>query len=263
MKKTISILTLVLLLAGCAVETRIVDAGGADPTRYGADLSECKRFASQYEPQKSVDRASMAIGGAVLGMAIGASSQPFGVFSKQAFDGAAIGGAIGHVAGVAASHNTDPNPMVSQAVEPIVVECMQRKGYATIDGKHAPANLNPLSYVPSAVRRPAAAMAPAPAPTTSVSYLQTVGQAGAAHAPGPVGRPPAQAAAPQPVLAYGAGRNKDLAERYAQQRSCSLPVLPWPEGMAAGVETYSTRCSNGNKVYIRCEKNKCKAVAGP
>ncbi len=238
----------VLLGAGCASkpETRIVDATGADPTKFYNDLGVCRRWASGFEIDRAMTQASSALGGALIGGLMGGGAE--GLFNGGVARGMQNGMDVGMAAGTLATINTQSHPAVSQRLEPLVVDCMRDRGHHIVDGSKAHAAVHPMSFIPTA-----AGGSPTPA-TPPAQAVQTAAPATASAA-----APVAVAATTASALPV-AGREKARADRFARQRACSVPVSPWEGGMGANYETYSTGCKNGTRLFIRCERGTCREL---
>lgn len=162
MKALISPLAIALLAVGCAAgkpETRIVDAAGADLTRYGKDLGECKRFASSYELKNAASNAKFSLNGF-----------EFGNYKGMTLDSelnkgiSASSMARKATANESAAAKAAPDPALSQRVESIAVDCMSERGYRIVDGGSGVPAVHPSSYVPSGARATrTSAVAPAAA----------------------------------------------------------------------------------------------------
>lgn len=243
-------LAVALLAGGCASkpETRIVDATGADPTKFYNDLGVCRRWASGFEIDRAMTQASSALGGALIGGLMGGGAE--GLFNGGVARGMQNGMDIGMAAGTLATINTQSHPAVSQRLEPLVVDCMRDRGHHIVDGSKAHAAVHPMSFIPTAAGG-------SPTPATPPAQAQAVHTAASTTA---------SAAAPVPVSTTtasalpAAGREKARADRFARQRACSVPVSPWEGGMAANYETYSTGCKNGTRLFIRCERGICREL---
>jgi hypothetical protein len=242
------LLAVALLGAGCASkpETRIVDATGAEPTKFYNDLGVCRRWASGFEIDRAMTQASSALGGALIGGLMGGGVE--GLFNGGVARGMQNGMDVGMAAGTLATINTQTHPAVSQRVEPLVVDCMRDRGHHIVDGSKAHATVHPMSFIPTA-----AGGSPTPATPPSPALVPVVHAAAetAAHAPASTATTSALPAA---------GRNKPRADRFARQRACSVPVAPWEGGMGANYETYTTGCKNGTRLFIRCERGTCREL---
>ncbi|SFU29567.1 hypothetical protein SAMN05216350_101166 [Polaromonas sp. YR568] len=246
-------LTAALLGAGCASkpETRIVDATGAEPTKFYNDLGECRRWASGFEIDRALTQASAGLGGALIGGLMGGGVE--GLFNGGVARGMARGMDVGMAAGTVATINTQSHPAVSQRVEPLVVDCMRDRGHHIVDGSKAHATVHPMSFIPTAARPGGAAAAAAPASPAAPAQAQTVAAAAQTTAQAPASTTTASAA-PAPV------REKPRADRFARQRGCTVPVTPWEGATAVTYESYTTSCKNGAKLFIRCERGACREL---
>lgn len=90
------------LLAGCASRgggsQPIVDLKGVDPARYQRDLAECQAYAAQVDVRGEVGRS--ALGGAIIGGAMGAIVGNHETAERMAGVGAVTGTARGGVRAV-------------------------------------------------------------------------------------------------------------------------------------------------------------------
>jgi outer membrane lipoprotein SlyB len=88
----IALCSTALLATGCASSKRVViDDKGVDPATYQQDLAECQAIADQVTTGR--DAAGGALGGAVIGGALGAIFGNSGTAGRMAGGGAVIGGA--------------------------------------------------------------------------------------------------------------------------------------------------------------------------
>lgn len=150
------------LMAGCAAPpntpgygrgenyTPIVDMQGVDPTRYQADLNDCRRYAG------IIDRNANAWGGALAGVIIGGVlAAALGGDSRTIDQSASLGG----LAGMSRAENTS-----AATQQRVLINCMAGRGYKTLDGTVAPVivqqNQSPYSP-PQPQAQVAAANAPA------------------------------------------------------------------------------------------------------
>lgn len=116
-----------ILLSGCAhnfVESYepVIDTKNVDPSKYQADLQECRAFAVREDPVRKAAEGAVAgaLVGALLGAAIGSAYHQTGYGARiGAVQGAASGGIY---AGLTAA----------QAQQLIVRNCMAERGYAIL-----------------------------------------------------------------------------------------------------------------------------------
>jgi uncharacterized protein YcfJ len=95
--RKILILSLALVMAGCASDRVIVDTKGVDMSRYEQDKAECETYASQVSTGEQAGKG--AIGGAVVGAAIGAIVGNSTTVGRSAGVGGVLGGARGAAKG--------------------------------------------------------------------------------------------------------------------------------------------------------------------
>jgi outer membrane lipoprotein SlyB len=116
--KTWLLCSALLLAAGCAARSPIVDMKGVDEQRYQADLAECREYAKQ-APGAGGGAAGGALVGAgvgyVLGQAVGARDP-----SAIGRGGAVVGGAKGAGRG-------------AQSRRQVVANCLKGRGYKVLD----------------------------------------------------------------------------------------------------------------------------------
>ena len=163
MKKVCLVLA-VAVLAGCATPkdtpgygrgeayTPIVDMQGVDPTRYQADLNECRRYAGIID--RNADAWSGALAGVIVGGILAAA---LGGDSRTIDQSASLGG----LAGMGRAEN-----MSADKQQRILINCMAGRGYKTLDGTVAPVviqqgqspyNTNQQQAQPTVANAPAAA----------------------------------------------------------------------------------------------------------
>ncbi|MEE4361725.1 MAG: hypothetical protein V2I63_09395 [Pseudomonadales bacterium] len=114
-------LAALLVLGGCAGRRDrgiIVDTKGVNPSEYQRDLAECEAYADQVQAGEKV--AAGAVGGAVIGGALGAISGS----SERARRSAVAGAAIGGTGGVADA---------AQERRQVVRNCLVGRGYRVLN----------------------------------------------------------------------------------------------------------------------------------
>lgn len=162
LKASVSALVAAAILAGCAAPpntpgygrgenyTPIVDMQGVDPTRYQADLNECRRYAGIID--RNADAWSGALAGVIVGGILAAA---LGGDSRTIDQSASLGG----LAGMSRAENTS-----AATQQRVLINCMAGRGYKTLDGTVAPVivqqNQSPYSS-PQQPAQPTVANAPA------------------------------------------------------------------------------------------------------
>ena len=114
----ITLLSAVLLAAGCANRNIIIDPKGVNMTQYNQDLSECTALAEQVDVGRQA--AGRALAGAAVGAAIGAAVGNSDTAQRGAGAGAIAGGARG------ADRATTEK-------EVVVRNCLRNRGYSVLN----------------------------------------------------------------------------------------------------------------------------------
>lgn len=113
-----TLLSAVLLAAGCANRNVIIDPKGVNMAQYNQDLSECTALAEQVNV--GAQTAGRALAGAAVGAAIGAAVGNSDTAQRGAGVGAVAGGAKG--AGRAATEK-----------RVVVRNCLRNRGYSVLN----------------------------------------------------------------------------------------------------------------------------------
>ena len=114
MNQTMMLLTLALLLVGCANEP-IVDRRGVDAGKYQSDLAECRSYAAQ------IDTAGETAKAGAIGVAVGASVGAILGDSHDAERGAAVGAVAGAAKGFSKAEHRK---------EEVLYQCLKSRGYS-------------------------------------------------------------------------------------------------------------------------------------
>lgn len=117
MKKLVSSVLIIAMLAGCASYRPVVDTKGIDQSRYETDLKECQDLATQVNAGGEAAAGALmgAIFGALLGAAVGGR------------DMAGYGAGIGAVSGGGAGTATGMTGQIQ-----VIKNCMIGRGYRVL-----------------------------------------------------------------------------------------------------------------------------------
>jgi uncharacterized protein YcfJ len=116
--KTVFIMMVTALLAGCSSQRIIIDKQGVDMSMYNRDLADCRAYAE--EVPAGSEAAKGAVGGAVVGGVLGAIVGD----SRTASRGAGAGAVVGGVRGGGKADNEKDR---------VVKNCLRNRGYSVLN----------------------------------------------------------------------------------------------------------------------------------
>ena len=116
--KFIYALIVIVSVTGCASKKIIIEKEGVDMSRYEQDLDSCKQYAEEVDTGSQL--ASGAVGGAVIGGAVGAILGG----RRSAGKLAAVGGVTGAARGGSSA---------SQEKSVVIKNCLRNRGYKVLN----------------------------------------------------------------------------------------------------------------------------------